>query len=54
MTELRDALERFREWHANHFGDFTPEVNAELVCLDNAAADALAVTSLSATGDENG
>lgn len=39
---MRQVLEQFREWHANHFGDFSPEVNAELLCLDNAAEQALA------------
>lgn len=38
---MRKVLEQFREWHANRFGDFAPDVNAELLTLDNAAAAAL-------------
>lgn len=38
---MREVLEQFREWHANHFGDFSPEINAELLCIDNAAEAAL-------------
>jgi hypothetical protein len=34
---MRDVLRRFLEWHSNHFGDFTAEVNAELLCLANDA-----------------
>ena len=38
---MREVLVNFREWHANHFGDFDPETNAELLCLDNDAEAAL-------------
>jgi hypothetical protein len=31
-------IENFREWYANHFEDFSQEINAELLCLDNQAA----------------
>lgn len=34
---MRDVLTNFLEWHADHFGDFTPEVNAQLLCLANEA-----------------
>ena len=44
VDDLVEALENFREWHSNNFGDFTPEINAQLVCLDNAAEAALAKT----------
>jgi hypothetical protein len=42
---MKSVLEQFLEWHANHFGDFAPEVNAELLCLANAATEALAKDS---------
>ena len=32
----------FTEWHANHFEDFSSEINAELLCLANDAAAAIA------------
>lgn len=38
---MRQVLNDFLEWHANHFGDFAPETNAELLCLANAARAAL-------------
>lgn len=41
ITRLRLALEAFREWHAERFGDFDSETNAQLLCLDNEAAYAL-------------
>lgn len=25
----------FREWYAEHFSDFSAEVNAQLLCMDN-------------------
>lgn len=40
---MREVLEHFREWYANHFDDFSPEVNSELLSLDNEAAEALSV-----------
>ena len=27
----------FREWFADHFEDFSPEVNVQLLCMDNDA-----------------
>jgi hypothetical protein len=39
---MKTALEHFLEWHAEHFGDFAPEINAELLCLANEAEAALA------------
>ena len=41
VVNMRQTLRHFREWHADHFGDFSPEINAELLCLDNDAAFAL-------------
>ena len=41
VGELVAALENFREWFANHFEDFAPEINAQLLCLDNEAEAAL-------------
>ena len=35
---MLEALLAFREWHANNFGDFSPETNAQLLCLDNDVA----------------
>ena len=40
--DLLAALSDFREWHANNFDDFAPDINAQLLCLDNAAHAALA------------
>lgn len=44
---MKEVIEHFLEWHANHFDDFTPEVNAELLCLANEAVRALAPSSAS-------
>jgi hypothetical protein len=33
--ELVERAKEFREWYADHFEDFTPEVNAQLLCMDN-------------------
>lgn len=41
LYRLQQFAENFREWYANHFEDFSPEVNAELLCLDNEAAAAI-------------
>jgi len=32
---LLAACESFFEWHANHFEDFSDEVNGQLLCLAN-------------------
>lgn len=42
---MKEVLEHFLEWHALHFEDFAPEVNAELLCLANEAEAALAEAS---------
>lgn len=38
----KQVLKNFLEWHANHFEDFTSEVNAQLLCLANDAEAAIA------------
>ena len=40
--DMLKALLAFREWHANNFGDFSPEINAQLLCLDNDASAIIA------------
>jgi hypothetical protein len=40
--EMLEALQNFREWWANHFEDFEPDINGELLCLDNDFAAAIA------------
>ena len=40
--ELADFAQAFLSWHGNHFADFSPEVNAQLLCLDNEASAAIA------------
>ena len=42
--DLLAALQDFTTWHANHFEDFSSEINAELLCLANDAAAAIART----------
>ena len=39
--EAEQALRHFREWWANNFDDFAPEINMQLLYLDNEAAYAL-------------
>jgi hypothetical protein len=34
---MKAVLEHFLAWHAEHFEDFAPDVNAELLCLANEA-----------------
>lgn len=41
---LRGVLQDFCSWHANHFEDFSSDVNAQLLCLANDAASALEAT----------
>jgi len=41
-AELLGALRNWREWHADHFEDFGQEVSAQLLCLDNESAAAIA------------
>ena len=38
---LLTGLENFTTWHAEHFEDFMPEINAQLLCLANDAAAAI-------------
>jgi hypothetical protein len=40
--DLLVALENFVAWHAENFDDFTPEINAQLLCLANNATAAIA------------
>jgi hypothetical protein len=40
--DLLAALENFVAWHAENFDDFTPEINAQLLCLANNATAAIA------------
>ena len=40
--ELVEVCQNFFEWHANHFEDFSPEINMELLCLANQCEQALA------------
>ena len=40
--EMLAALGHFVEWHANNFDDFSSDVNAQLLCLANDAAAAIA------------
>lgn len=46
-SDLLATLQNFATWHANHFEDFSSEVNAQLLCLSNDALTAIA----RATGD---
>lgn len=39
--ELLAACQNYREWWANHFGDFNSEINDQLLCLDNDAEAAI-------------
>jgi hypothetical protein len=41
-AQLVEALEHFFTWHAERFGVFNDEINAELLCLANEAEAALA------------
>ena len=45
-AEAVNALAHFREWHANNFGDFSADVNAQLLCLDNEAETVLSANPL--------
>ena len=40
--DMLAALQAFREWHANNFGDFSHDLNAQLLSLDNDAVAAIA------------
>jgi len=37
------ALDAFVQWHADHFEDFAPHDNAQLLCLANDASAAIAL-----------
>lgn len=38
---LREALRNWRTWFAEHMGDFDPDTECQLLCLDNESAFAL-------------
>jgi hypothetical protein len=40
--DLLAALQTFATWHAENFEDFSPEVNASLLCVANEAEAAIA------------
>ena len=40
--DFKKAAENFRGWWANNFGDFDPELNEQLLCLDNDFETAIA------------
>jgi len=40
--ELLEACKNFFEWHANHFEEFSDEINGQLLCLANDAEAAIA------------
>lgn len=46
IEQQRDALREFArnffEWHANHFEDFSTEINAQLLSLANTAEPLIA------------
>ena len=39
--DLLAALQAFTSWHADHFEDFAPGINAQLLCLANDASAAI-------------
>ena len=39
--DLYEACLHFFEWHADHFDDFDPEINAQLLCLSNEVENAV-------------
>lgn len=41
VPDLLQFAKNFREWYALHFEDFDSQVNAQLLCLDNDAAQAI-------------
>ena len=41
--DMLAALDAFVQWHADHFEDFTPHDNAQLLCLANDASAAIAL-----------
>jgi len=42
VAELITFAESFKEWHANHFDNFSADINRQLLCLANDAESALA------------
>jgi hypothetical protein len=40
--DLLNILEHWFTWHANHFGDFSDDINGELLCLSNETDAAIA------------
>ena len=40
--ELLAILRCWREWYADHFEDFSSEINSQLLCLDNDSTYAIA------------
>ena len=41
-NDLLEACKHFFEWHADHFDDFDPDINGELLCLSNEVENAIA------------